>query len=175
MSCTPGKLAGAFTWLEIPCKHLSRDTPGVLIVGSRSTVTSGEGILLRAFEGRSSLEPDDLFLVSTRWVGAGSSRHRGSRKGRSWHQPFTHGRCLPPQFLSQESESESESTFHLTSFMFNAVSKSENGTMLSAKRQILPSRKDDRVILHFDCRYSPLTCIEQYTYNMQLADSAVQR
>jgi hypothetical protein len=59
--------------------------------------------------------------------------------------------------------------------MFNAVSKSENGDMLSAKRQILPSRKDDRVILHFDCMYSLLTCIEQYTYNMQLADSAVQR
>lgn len=28
-------------------------------------MTSGEGTLLRAFEGRSSLEPDDLFLVST--------------------------------------------------------------------------------------------------------------
>jgi hypothetical protein len=136
-------------------------------------VTSGEGTLLRAFEGRSSLDPNDLFLVSTRWVGAGASRHRGSGKERSWHQPFTHGRYVPPQFLSQESESQS--TFHLTSFMFSAVSKSENGDMLSAKRQILPSRKDDRVILHFDCRYSLLTCIEQYTYSMQLADPTAQR
>ena len=49
--------------------------------------------------------------------------------------------------------SKSESECQPISFMFNAGSKSENGNMLPVKRQLLPSRKDDRVILHFDCRY----------------------
>lgn len=37
--------------------------------------------------------------------------------------------------------------------------------MLPIKSQALPSRKDDRVILHFDCRYIAL---HGTIYNMQL-------
>ena len=139
-------------------------------------MTSGEGTLFRAFEGCSSLEPDDLFLVST-MGGSGDIPPAIGEVGKGG-LGINHLRTvvmLLRSFSLKSQESESESTSQLTSFMFNAVSKNENGAMLSANRQVLPSRKDDRVILHFDCRYSPMTCIEQYTYNMQLADSAVQR
>lgn len=50
---------------------------------------------------------------------------------------------------------------HLASFISNvtnAMSTCENGTMLPIKGQV-PPRKDDRVILHFDCMY--MSCIEQ--------------
>jgi hypothetical protein len=62
--------------------------------------------------------------------------------------------------------SESESEYHQTSFMFNAVNTNEDGIMLPMKNQVLPGRKDDRVILHFDCRYIDL---HRTTYNMQHA------
>ena len=49
--------------------------------------------------------------------------------------------------------------------MFNAVDTNEDGAMLSRKSHILPSRKDERVILHFDCTYIDL----HRTNNMQYA------
>jgi hypothetical protein len=53
----------------------------------------------------------------------------------------------------------SNSKCHQTCFVSDVkiagdMNKGKNGTMLPIKCQALPSRKDDRVILHFDCRYS---------------------
>jgi hypothetical protein len=56
--------------------------------------------------------------------------------------------------------------------MFNAVDNNEDGVMRPMENNVLPSRKDDRVILHFDCMYIDL---QKTTCNMQLADNAFQR
>lgn len=78
---------------------------------------------------------------------------------------FAHGHLLPPQFPSKVPLAESDR--NQTSFIFNVASTSENGIMLPTRSQLLPSRRDDRVILHFDCRY---TALHGTIYNMQLAD-----
>jgi hypothetical protein len=67
---------------------------------------------------------------------------------------------------------ESESEYHQTSFMLEAANTNQDGAMLPMKNHVLPSRKDDRVILHFDCRYIDL---HGTTCKMQLADTAFQR
>ena len=109
------------------------------------------------------------YLVSTRWVEAGSL-DRGCGKEQSWHLRADAGHLLPPQFPSKVSLAESDR--NQTSFMFNVASTSKDGTMLPTKSQVFPSRRDDRVILHFDCRYIALCGT---IYNMQLADSAAHR
>ena len=81
-----------------------------------------------------------------------------------------HGHLLPPQFPLKVSLAESDR--NQTSFIFNVASTIENGTMLPTKSRVFPSRRDDRVILHFDCRYIALYGT---IYSMQLADPAAQR
>ena len=156
----------------ISCERSSKNTSGVLVItfGNDRDI---EGLpFSRSFEGRSSPEPDDLCLVSTRWMEAGASRcarHRGCGKERSWR--LCTGFYNSSSAVSLKSLT-GESDHHQTSFMFNVASTSKNETMLPSKSQVLPSRKDDRVILHFDCRYIDL---HGTIYNMQLADSAAQR
>jgi hypothetical protein len=128
-----------------------------------------------AFECRSSLGPDDLGSFNEM---DGSGAHPAIGEGgkeRSWHQRLTHGRSL--EHLRSFPPRVSVSKCHQTSFVSDGtkagdMSKGRDGSMLPIKCNTLPSRKDDRVLLHFDCRYINL---HRTTCNMQLADTAIQR
>lgn len=119
-------------------------------------MTSDDCTLSRALEGRSSLAPDDLVWFQRDGLGAGGTIGE-SGKEQSWlHSNARTVPCLRTMFLKVRVRKQ------LASFIFtvtNAMSKCEdNGTMLAIKCQV-PPRKDDRVILHFDCTY--MTCKEQ--------------